>query len=53
MAVEAFDIAEMFFWISLFAIMRIENGRVVKKWQEDDQLGFARQLGMELKPKEE
>ena len=38
---------------SLITIMRIENGKVVEEWQEDDQLGFARQLGMELKPKEE
>lgn len=38
---------------SLITIMRMENGKVVEEWQEDDQLGFARQLGMELKPKEE
>ncbi len=38
---------------SLITIMRIENGKIVEEWQEDDQLGFARQLGMELKPKEE
>ncbi len=38
---------------SLITIMRMENGRVIEEWQEDDQLGFARQLGMELKPKEE
>ena len=29
------------------------DGKVVEEWQEDDQLGLARQLGMELKPKEE
>jgi steroid delta-isomerase-like uncharacterized protein len=38
---------------SLITIMRLENGKVIEEWQEDDQLGFARQLGMELKPKEE
>jgi steroid delta-isomerase-like uncharacterized protein len=38
---------------SLITIMRMEDGKVVEEWQEDDQLGFARQLGMELKPKEE
>jgi len=32
--------------------MRIENGKAVEEWQEDNQLGLARQLGMELKPKE-
>jgi len=41
------------FEFSLITIMRIENGKVLEEWQEDDQLGFARQLGMELKPKEE
>ncbi len=41
------------FEFSMITIMRIENGRVVEEWQEDDQLGLARQLGMELKPKEE
>ena len=40
------------FEFSLITIMRIENGKVVEEWQEDDQLGLARQLGMELKPKE-
>jgi steroid delta-isomerase-like uncharacterized protein len=38
---------------SLITIMRMENGKIIEEWQEDDQLGFARQLGMELKPKEE
>jgi len=38
---------------SLITIIRIENGKVVEEWQEDDQLGLVRQLGMELKPKEE
>jgi len=41
------------FEFSLITIMRIENGKVVEEWQEDDQLGLVRQLGMELKPKEE
>jgi steroid delta-isomerase-like uncharacterized protein len=36
---------------SLITIMRVENGKVIEEWQEDDQLGFARQLGMELKTK--
>ena len=40
------------FKFSLITIMRIENGKVIEEWQEDDQLGLARQLGMELKPKE-
>ncbi len=38
---------------SLITIMRMEKGKIVEEWQEDDQLGLARQLGMELKPKEE
>lgn len=41
------------FKFSLMTILRIENQKIVEEWQEDDQLGFARQLGMELKPKEE
>ncbi len=41
------------FTFSLITIIRVENGKVVEEWQEDDQLGFARQLGMELKPKKE
>lgn len=41
------------FEFSLISIIRIENGKIVEEWQEDDQLGFARQLGMELRPKEE
>ena len=40
------------FAFSLITIMRLQNGKVVEEWQEDDQLGFVRQLGMELKPKE-
>jgi len=40
------------FEFSLITIMRIEDGIIVEEWQEDDQLGLARQLGMELKPKE-
>jgi steroid delta-isomerase-like uncharacterized protein len=40
------------FEFSLITIMRLQNGKVAEEWQEDDQLGFARQLGMELKPKE-
>jgi len=44
--------AEKKFEFSLITIMRMENGKIVEEWQEDDQLGFARQLGMELKPKE-
>jgi len=40
------------FEFSLISIMRMENGKVAEEWQEDDQLGLARQLGMELKPKE-
>ena len=44
--------AEKKFEFSLITIMRIENGKVLEEWQEDDQLGLARQIGMELKPKE-
>ena len=40
------------FEFSLITIMRFENGTVIEEWQEDDQLGFARQMGMELKPKD-
>jgi hypothetical protein len=32
--------------------MRMKDAKVVEEWQEDDQLGFVRQLGLELKPKE-
>ena len=39
------------FKLSLITIMRMEKGKIVEEWQEDDQLGFARQMGMELKPK--
>ena len=38
---------------SLITIMRIENDKIVEEWMIDDMLGLARQLGMELKPKEE
>jgi steroid delta-isomerase-like uncharacterized protein len=40
------------FKFSMITIMRIEDGKVLEEWQEDDQLGLARQLGMELKPRE-
>ena len=40
------------FKFSMITIMRIEDGKIVEEWQEDDQLGLARQLGMELKPRE-
>ncbi len=38
---------------SMISILRIRNGKIIEEWQEDDQLGFVRQLGMELKPVEE
>lgn len=38
--------------ISMITIIRMANGKIVEEWQEDDQLGLVRQLGMELKPKE-
>jgi steroid delta-isomerase-like uncharacterized protein len=38
---------------SMITIMLFQDGRIVKEWQEDDQLGFARQLDMELMPKED
>jgi steroid delta-isomerase-like uncharacterized protein len=41
------------FEFSLITIMRLEDGKIVEEWQEDDQLGLARQLGMELRPIEE
>ena len=40
------------FRFSMITILRLEEGKIVEEWQEDDQLGLARQLGMELKPKE-
>ncbi len=40
------------FKFSLITMMRLEDGKVVEEWQEDDQPGLVRQLGMELKPKE-
>jgi len=40
------------FSLSLITIMRMQDGKIVEEWQEDDQLGFARQLGMELAPAE-
>lgn len=44
---------EKTFRFGLITIMRLQDGKVVEEWQEDDQLGFARQMGMELKPKEQ
>ncbi len=41
------------FSFSMITIMRLAEGKIIEEWQEDDQLGFARQLGMELRPKEE
>lgn len=38
---------------SLITIMRMEDGKIAEEWVIDDMLGLARQLGMELKPKEE
>lgn len=43
---------EIPFRFSMINILRIENGKIMEEWQEDDQLGFARQLGYELKPME-
>jgi steroid delta-isomerase-like uncharacterized protein len=43
---------EIKFEFSMITIMRIDDGKIVEEWQEDDQLGLVRQLGMELKPKE-
>jgi steroid delta-isomerase-like uncharacterized protein len=50
--VPAIPVAEKEFTFSMITIMRIANGKIVEEWQEDDQLGLVRQLGMELKPKE-
>jgi predicted ester cyclase len=33
-------------------IWRLENGKVVEKWEEFDSVRFLQQLGFELKPKE-
>ena len=41
------------FEFGLITIIRLQDGKVVEEWQQDDQLRFARQMGMELKPKEE
>jgi len=30
----------------------MEDGKIVEEWQEDYQLGFVRQMGMELAPAE-
>jgi len=51
-AVPDLPATEKKFQFSLITIMRIEDGKIVEEWLEDDQLGLARQLGMELKPKE-
>jgi hypothetical protein len=51
-AVRDIPLAEMEFVSSMTTIMRIAEGKVVEEWQEDDQLGLVRQLGMELRPKE-
>ena len=34
-------------------IFQVENGKVVEEWGVSDLLGFYKQLGFELKPKEE
>ena len=46
-------VAEKEFAFSMITIMRIADGKIVEEWQENDQLSLVRQLGMELKPKEE
>ncbi len=51
--VQGIPVNEKAFEFSMISIMRIENGKIVEEWQEDDQLGLARQLGMELTPKKE
>jgi steroid delta-isomerase-like uncharacterized protein len=43
---------EKSFRFSMISILRIENGKIIKEWQEDDQLGLALQLGYELKLRE-
>ncbi len=40
------------FEFGLITIIRLQDGKIVEEWQQDDQLRFARQMGMELKPKE-
>jgi steroid delta-isomerase-like uncharacterized protein len=34
-------------------IIRIENGKIVESWNVEDNMTFFKQLGLELKPKEE
>jgi steroid delta-isomerase-like uncharacterized protein len=38
---------------SAIKIFKIDNGKIVKVWEEADLLGLFQQVGMELKPKEE
>jgi len=37
---------------SAIRIFQIDNGKIIKVWEESDLLGLFQQLGMELKPKE-
>lgn len=50
--VPVIPVAEKEFVFSMITIMRIADGKIVEEWQEDDQLGLMRQLGLDLKPKE-
>ncbi|MFC2165900.1 ester cyclase [Acidobacteriota bacterium] len=38
--------------VSLIAIFRIQEGKIVETWEEANMLDIMQQLGMELKPKE-
>jgi len=51
--VEGFPATGNKFEITGIEIIRVENGKIVESWEESNQLSFYRQLGFELKPKEE
>ncbi len=38
--------------LSAIRIFQIDNGKIIKVWEESDLLGLFLQIGMELKPKE-
>jgi steroid delta-isomerase-like uncharacterized protein len=38
--------------VGCIVIYRLQDGKIVEEWAEEDNLGMMMQLGMELKPKE-
>jgi steroid delta-isomerase-like uncharacterized protein len=38
--------------VGCIVIYRLQDGKIVEEWAEEDMLGMMMQLGMELKPKE-